>query len=267
MNRTAAPPGDHELLVAAVREAGALALRYFVGSVKSWEKAPGDPVSEADLAVDALLREHLMGPRPGYGWLSEESEDDGSRRGDAPVWIVDPIDGTRAFLRKRPEFSVSVALVMGGRPVAAAVFNPATDELFEAEVDRGARLNGDPTRVSAQENVAGATLIANRRVFLWSPGAAAAEFQFVNSMAYRMALVAAGRADATLSMSAKSDWDVAAADLIVREAGGLVTTANGAALAFDNDHVTHASILAAGPALHTEIIAGLAEARTEGASS
>lgn len=256
---TAAPHGDHELLAAAVREAGALALRYYEGPVKSWDKQPGDPVSEADLAVNELLRARLGGARPGYGWLSEESDDDGSRRGSAPLWIADPIDGTRAFLRKHPEFSVSVALAVDGRPVAGVVFNPATDEFFDGEAGRGARLNGAPIRVSARVGITGATLIANRRAFRWSPDAGAAKFEFVNSMAYRMALVAAGRADATVSLSAKSDWDVAAADLIVREAGGLVSTTAGAPLTYNSDHVTHPSILAAGPQLHAEIIAGLAD--------
>ena len=258
-----APAGDHEILVAAVREAGALALRYYKGTVKSWDKQPGDPVSEADLAVNDLLYTRLVGARPGYGWQSEESADDGSRLAAPAVWIVDPIDGTRAFLRKHSEFSVSVALAVAGRPVAGVVFNPATDEFFEAEAGRGARLNGAPIRVSAQPGVADANLIASRRAFHaphWSDAVESAQFHFISSMAYRMALVAAGRADATLSLSAKSDWDVAAADVIVREAGGCVSTAHGAPLTYDRIGVTHKSVLAAGPALHAEIAAGLAEA-------
>ena len=245
-----------------MREAGALALRYYKGIVESWEKTPGDPVSEADLAVNDLLHARLLGARPGYGWLSEESEDNGSRNEAPAVWIVDPIDGTRAFLRKHAEFSVSVAVAVDGRAVAGVVFNPATDEFFEAEAGRGARLNGAPIRVSDQTGITGANLIASRRAFAapgWSQAVKSAEFHFISSMAYRMALVAAGRADATLSLSAKSDWDVAAADVIVREAGGCVSTAQGAPLTYDRSGVIHRSVLAAGPRLHAEIAAGLAE--------
>ena len=133
--------GSHELLVQSVREAGALALTYFRANPKSWEKRAGDPVSEADIAVNNLLRDRLDGPRPGYAWLSEESEDDPARLDADTVWIVDPIDGTSAFLDGQAEFTVAVALANRGEPVAAAVFNPATDEFWEAV--KGRRLSAE----------------------------------------------------------------------------------------------------------------------------
>ena len=135
---------DHALLLDAVREAGALALKYFRTDVESWDKSPDNPVSEADLAVDKLLRDKLMTARPGYGWLSEETADTPDRRTKSHVWIVDPIDGTRAFLRGTPQFAVSAALVVDEHPVSGAVFNPAQGEMFEAKKGGGARLNGAP---------------------------------------------------------------------------------------------------------------------------
>ncbi len=249
---------DHELLVAAVREAGALAMRYFRGPVRQWEKSPGDPVSEADHAVDDLLRARLCDPRPGYGWLSEESEDDPARLEVERVWIVDPIDGTRAFLKGKPEFTVAAALIAGARPLAAAVFNPATGEFFEAVRDRGARRDGRALRVSERADFSGLRLLASRRTFVdhrWLEELPGADFAAINSIAYRLALVACGRYDAAVSLGAKSDWDVAAADLLVAEAGGRVTTASGAALVYNRASVRHPSVIAAPPALHARLLA------------
>lgn len=211
--------------------------------------------------MDALLKKHLHGARPDYGWLSEESEDDGSRLSAPFVWIVDPIDGTRAFLQGKPEFSVSVALVSDGTPVAGVVFNPVTDEFFEAARGAGARLNGTPIAVTAQGSVKGAKLLSSRRAFEkrdWSDVTESAEFGFVNSMAYRLALVAGGSYDATITLSPKSDWDIAAGDVIITEAGGVMTQADGKEIRYNRASVRHPNILAAGPALHGKLIEGFA---------
>jgi len=252
---------DRTLLLEAVRAAGALALSYFRTDLKQWEKTPGDPVSEADHAVNDLLEQRLRRARSGYGWLSEESADAPERLARNRVWMVDPIDGTRAFLRHRPEFTVAVALVEAGRPVLGAVFNPATDEFFEAEAGRGARLNGAPIRISAQAGLAGARLIAGKRLFEragWPATPEGTSFASINSIAYRMALVAAGRYDACVSLSAKSDWDIAAGELIVAEAGGRTSTALGQALTYNQATPRHPSVIAAGPALHAELMRLLA---------
>lgn len=244
---------DHALLVAAVRAAGSIALGYFGGEVKHWEKGPDDPVSEADHAVNDHLHEALRGPRPDYGWLSEESEDDPARLAAERTWVVDPIDGTRAFLADKPEFTVCAALVAGGRALAGCVFNPATEEMFEASAGGGARLNGAPIRVADKAGLEGLRLLAYRRAFErngWLDHLPGVEFSTVNSMAYRLCLVAAGRYHATVSLSAKSDWDLAAADLIVAEAGGLITAIDGAPLPYNRAQVRHANVLAAAPGLH-----------------
>src|ERR1700687_2946560 len=134
-------PDDQALLMAAVREAGAIAMRHFGTPVNTWEKAGGTPVSDADIAVNQHLQRRLGGARPDYGWLSEETEDDETRLTHRKVWVVDPIDGTRAFLQGVPHFCHAVALVEDGRPVLAALFNPAVDEFYEAIAGQGARLN------------------------------------------------------------------------------------------------------------------------------
>lgn len=247
---------DAGLLFDAVHDAGALALKYFKDGVKSWHKKPNDPVSEADLAVDALLRDKLLGNRPGYGWLSEES---GAQHDDPamPLWVIDPIDGTRAFIAGKPEFTICVALLHQGAPCLAAVFNPATDEFFSAILGEGAKLNGSPIRASGHAALAEARLLASKRTFDrhgWLARMGKADFAYRNSIAYRMALVAAGKFDAAISLSEKSDWDVAAADLLVREAGGRVSDADGRPLVYAGPKHRHPSVVVAGPWLHDELI-------------
>jgi myo-inositol-1(or 4)-monophosphatase len=249
---------DHALLVDAVRAGGAIALDFFGGKYRRWEKEPGDPVSEADHAVNDHLHAALQKARTDYGWLSEESEDDPARLGAERVWVVDPIDGTRAFIKHRPEFTVCAALVSGGRSLAACVFNPATDELFEATAGGGARLNGAPLRMTEPGDPGALHLLASRRSFerhKWIRELPGAEFAAVNSIAYRLCLVAAGGYDATVSLSEKSDWDLAAADLVVAEAGGLVSAIDGGSFVYNRESVRHPTVLAAAPALHARLSA------------
>lgn len=247
---------DHALLVAAVREAGALAMRSFGRDVETWEKSPGHPVCRVDLDVNDLLAERLDAARPAYAWLSEESEDDPARLDAERVWIVDPIDGTRAFLDHRPEFAVSVALVANGAPVAAAVFNPATDELFDARAGGGARLNGEAVRASGASTLAGARIFVSRtemREAGWHRAIGEMTVTAISSMAYKLALVAAGRGDAAATLWPKSEWDIAAGDLLVREAGGRIGDAAGAGFVYNRAQPRVGSIVAAGARLHTPL--------------
>ncbi len=252
---------DHALLVAAVREAGALAMRSFGGDVESTTKPSGEPVCATDLAVNALLADALRPPRPGYGWLSEEDDDDGARLEADRVWIVDPIDGTRAFLAGQPEFTIAAALVERGVPVAAAVCNPATGELFDAIRGGGARLNGGPVRVSGARSLAGARLAVGRtemRRAAWLAELGEATFTAISSIAYKLALVAAGRFDAAVTLRPMSEWDVAAADLLVREAGGRTTGVAGAELRYNRAPPRVGPIVAAAPGLHARLAERLA---------
>jgi len=248
---------DAALLRDAVEEAGAVALEHFRAGVKSWDKAPGDPVSEADVAVNNLLRARLMDARPGYGWLSEENADTADRLQKSLVWIVDPIDGTKAFIARKPEFCVSVALVRDGEPILAAVFNPASEEYFFAEAGRGATMNEAPIRASAHIGVAGARFLGGKMAYEkynWSRTAPGVEFGWRSSIAYRMALVAEGRWDATFGMRGASDWDIAAADLVVREAGGLVTDDAGRRLFYNRVKPRHESMVCAAPGVHAPLL-------------
>jgi myo-inositol-1(or 4)-monophosphatase len=256
---------DLALIEQAARDAGAIARRYFGGDYKRWDKGKGQPVTEADLAIDKFLHATLTEARPAYGWMSEESEDDPSRREAERAFIVDPIDGTTAFLKGRPWFTIAIAIVRDGRPEQGVVYNPITEECFAATRGAGATLNGTAIRVSECETIENCRMLAPKATFehaIWStpPNTPWPRMQVEtrNSIAYRMALVAAGQFDATLALSAKHDWDLAAADIIVEEAGGLVTDHTGAQLHYNGAVPIQRSILCAGPPLHALLLEKLA---------
>lgn len=255
---------DLALLEQTVREAGKIARHYFGGQYRSWSKGKGQPVTEADLAVDRFLRDALTGGRPGYGWLSEETEDDPARRQSRRTFIVDPIDGTVAFLKGRPHFTICAAVVEEGHPDCGVVYNPITEECFSARADGGAHLNGRPVQVSDASRIEGSKMLAARATFdhpAWSAPPNSPWPQMVietrSSIAYRMALVAGGAFDAMLALSAKHDWDLAAGDIIVREAGGRVTNHRGERLRYNGATPIQPSVVAAGPALHRQLMARL----------
>ena len=254
---SAAPQGDLDLLEEAARRGGACAMTWFADPGAIEEKSPGNPVTRADLEIDALLHDMLRAARPGYGWLSEERRDDGSRLGSGRTFVVDPIDGTRAFIRGQPHFTICLAVVEAGRPVSAVVFNPARDELFSAHAGAGAYCNGVRLQASHRGTLEGARMLVPDgllRSRLWAdqwPDVHAAQR---NSIAYRMALVASGRWDAALDMKPKSDWDLAAADLIATEAGAIVTGPDGAVFRYDESASRKPGVICAGPALHALIL-------------
>lgn len=252
---------DHDLLREAVEAAGATALGYFRKDTPVARKPDGSEVTDADLAVDARLHDALCTARPGYGWLSEESADDRARLDAERVWIVDPIDGTRAFIQDRDQWVIAAALVEMGAPVAAAIYNPVRAELFTACRGHGAALNGAPVHVTARNDLHGARILTPRGVARragWlEPGDPEVETTFVYSIAYRMALVAAGRADGLISTGEKSEWDVAAGTLIVQEAGGSATSVKGAPYEFNKRSPVCDGTVAASPALHGMLLAAL----------
>ena len=238
-------------LASAVREAGALALHMFRGRPASWIKGASSPVSEADLAVDALLRERLLAIRDA-DWLSEETEDDPARLQRAEVWVVDPIDGTRAYLAGLAEWVIAAALVRFGRPLVAALYAPVSDELFLSVAGGGATLNGAPIRASTGDQLAGATFSGAKRRL---DSLAAVEPRIVTapripSLALRLARVATGALDGTFAAPNSHDWDLAAADLLVHEAGGLVTSLTGESLIYNRPDPVHGALVAAGRARH-----------------
>lgn len=241
----------------AVAEAGKIALKYFHGDLKSWEKKPGDPVSEADLEIDTYLKERLLAAHPDYGWLSEETADNDARLSKSRVWVVDPIDGTRSFIAGKPEFTVSAALVEDGTPVVAALLNPVTKEFFTATIGQGAFVNDEQMVCSDKDDLEHSKLLASKKAFEWHnwmDDAPSASFDHLNSIAYRIAVVADKVYDASLSLSAKSDWDIAAADLILSEAGGISTTTKGEKLIYNKSDPVHESVISSGLALHPALM-------------
>ena len=248
---------DLALLADAAREAGELMTRMRPG-VRVRGKADGSPVTEADLAVDRLLRERLLAARPDYGWLSEETADDPARLGRRRVFVVDPIDGTAAFIRAKPWFCTSLAVVEDGRPVAAAVFAPELDELHLAEAGGGARLNGAPVRVAAPPAELGAARVVGDPDVLRPPAWPPFTVERRNAIAWRLAAVGAGRFDAAIAPSPKWEWDVAAGALIAAEAGAAVTDAAGAPLRFNTPEARLPGLVACAPALLPLILARLA---------
>jgi myo-inositol-1(or 4)-monophosphatase len=239
-----------ERLVAALRDAGSVALKFFRGNLRIWTKGKDSPVSEADIAVDELLRERLA--QPGIGWLSEESVDDRARLSSRRVFIVDPIDGTRAYIAGKPDWSICAALVEDGRPVAAAIFVPVTDEMFVAANGRGTTCNGKPVAVNDSDNLNGAHVAGPKsyleRLAEMRPGLIAVPK--IHSLALRLTRVAQGQIDAAMASVNGRDWDLAAADLLVHEAGGAMTNIAGETLVYNLHDPVHGALLAAGPARH-----------------
>jgi myo-inositol-1(or 4)-monophosphatase len=264
-NRQRDPAREGKCLAEAVREAGLLALATFRTPVKSWLKGNSSPVSEADIAVDKLLRERLLAPDPAVGWLSEESEDDPARVTARRFFIVDPIDGTRAYLGGLPDWSISAALIEDGRPIAAAVFAPAHEEMFTAVAGQGAWRNGVKVTVSAGAELEGAR-VAGPRGFLdrlGPTGAGIVAVPKVHSLALRLAWVAAGRLDAAFASGNSHDRDLAAADLLVHEAGGALTTFTSRLLTYNRSEPVHGALIAAGPGRHAALIDLLQDRRIE----
>jgi myo-inositol-1(or 4)-monophosphatase len=243
-------------LAASVREAGLLALSMFGTSLKNWTKGGSSPVCEADIAVDALLRERLGGAEQGIGWLSEESTDDPARLASSLIWIVDPIDGTRGYIAGLPDWAVSAALVENGRPIAACLFAPVTDEFFMAVAGKGATRNGEPMTTTRGANLEEID-IAGPKNFLERLAAIAPPFSIVpriHSLALRLARVAHGSIDAAIAGGSSHDWDLAAADLLVHEAGGALTRFGGESLTYNCAVPRHGMLVAAGRDRHAALI-------------
>lgn len=244
----------------AALEAGREVLNRFTpGEIEAEYKAGHDPVTEADRAVDEVLRKNLL--RDGEGWLSEESVDDFSRLDKQRVWVVDPLDGTREFVQGIPEFCVSIAMVENGIPVAGGICNPATNELILGSRESGVTYNGQPSQPSQRRDLHGALVLASRSEVKrgeWKQFEAA-EFNIhpMGSVAYKLGLVAAGRADMTFTLVPKNEWDVAAGAALVESAGGFVLTLDNSSLRCNQKDPLLAGLLAGGPFLRDPLLAML----------
>jgi myo-inositol-1(or 4)-monophosphatase len=241
----------------ALQAASEVFSRFTPGAIEYEYKIGHDPITEADRTVDDLLRSSLL--RPGEGWLSEESIDDSTRLDKSRVWVVDPLDGTREFVAGIPEFCVSVALIENGHPVAGGICNPATRETFLGSRETGVMYNGKPAQTSQRTSLQGAVVLASRSEVKrgeWD--------EFVNgpftvrptgSVAYKLALVSAGLADATFTLTPKHEWDVAAGAALVISAGGFVQTLENTSLQCNRKKPLLSGLIASGPLLRDELMA------------
>ena len=248
-----------ERIESALRAARTVFQRFTLGAIEAEYKAGHDPVTEADRALDVALRKELL--RDGEGWLSEESVDDLSRLEKKRVWVVDPLDGTREFVAGIPEFCTSIALVEDGRPVAGGIYNPATEETFLGAIGWGVTYNGIPTQASQRKSLNGAVILASRSELKrgeWKQFEDA-DFQIrpMGSIAYKLALVAAGRADATFTFVPKHEWDIAAGVALVGSSGGSVGSLDDRRLRFNERHPLVSGLIACAPSLASELVCRL----------
>jgi len=258
---------DEELMIAerAAREAGWAIRKLFKGKYDVHEKSKNNPVTTADIEANHKIRGIIHGRFPDDGWLSEEDIDDARRLKASRVWIIDPIDGPKEFIEGVPEFAVSIGFVVEGRPKVAVVYNPVEDRLYRAAAGRGADLNGERIRVTPRQELPGATLLVSRsepqrkfQVF-----ANLCEVKPVGSIAFRLAKVAGGDGDGTLTFRSIHEWDVCAGVFMVEEAGGKVLDSHGKQLKFNQQDPRHHGIVAANKTLADGIQGLVAQVLTQ----
>jgi myo-inositol-1(or 4)-monophosphatase len=253
----------------AAREAGQAIMSFYGKKYRIDEKKKGDPVTEADLEANSRIRKILLSRFPRDGWLSEEDKDGAERLNASRVWVVDPIDGTKEFIEETPQFSVSIGLVAEGKAVLGVVYNPAQGQLFRAARGAGATLNGLPIHVSQRERMEGALLLVSRSEprLRFQPFADLCRVQPVGSIAYRLALVAGGEGDGTLTFRSVHEWDICAGAHIVEEAGGTVLDGAGRALAFNQREALFRGVVASNGSLARSLQEILAKALSEGSKA
>jgi myo-inositol-1(or 4)-monophosphatase len=244
-------------IAAALDAARVVFERFTPGAIETEYKIGHDPVTEADRAVDTVLREKLL--RDGEGWLSEETADNAARLEKERVWIVDPLDGTREFVQGLPEFCVSIGLAENGKPVAGGIYNPATKETFLGAIDAGVLYNGQPARPSDRKTLDGALILASRSEVKrgeWkSFEGRSFEVRAMGSVAYKLALVSAGLADVTFTLTPKNEWDVVAGAALVLSGGGFVSTLEKTGLVANRRDPLLSGLLASGPYLKDDVVA------------
>jgi len=236
-------------------------MQFWRRTPQAWEKPDGTgPVTEADLAVNAMLADTLRNARPDYGWLSEEDDDSAARLTASRQFIIDPIDGTRAFIAGEETFAHSLAVAEQGRVVAGVVYLPALDRLYTATATGPALKDGEPIRASTRTEIEGATLLTtapNLAPDHWPGGVPAVKRSFRTSLAYRLCLVAEGRHDGMLTLRDAWEWDIAAGALIAMRAGATVTDRHNHPLHFNTPEAKRPGVLAAAPGLHSALMTRL----------
>jgi len=245
---------QRELTVAvhAARSAGEIVRSYY-GRAEAWEKGRDNPVTHADLEANERIRSIIHDAFPDDGWLSEETADSHERLGKPRVWIVDPLDGTKEFIQKIPEFCVCVALAIEGRAALGACYNPASDELFAGVVGEGATYNGKPARVSEVRDLSQTRVLASRsedKRGEWDAFKDRVQVVLTGSVAFKLALISAAKGDATFSLTPKNEWDICAGAALIEAAGGRVTYLDGQPLKFNQPKTKLSGLIASNGVLH-----------------
>lgn len=251
------PERDLSLIADAALAGGAVAMRFWKANPQVWEKPGLGPVTEADLAVNDLLSSTLLNSRPTYGWLSEESTDSAARQECEYVFIIDPIDGTRAFIAGERHFAISIAVARRGRVTAGAIFLPALDRLYTAAVDGPALMNDEPVFCTTKSDLNDATLLMSKTLLEpdhWHHPPPDLKRGFRSSIAYRLCLVAEGSYDGMISPRDAWEWDIAAGSLIAERAGAVVSDRHGKQLHFNSTVAKTAGVFAAPTGVHKQIL-------------
>ena len=254
------PERDLALIADSARAGGTVAMRYWKADPQVWEKPGLGPVTEADLAVNDLLAQRLQAARPGYGWLSEETTDSAARLDCEYIFMIDPIDGTRAFIAGEKHFAVSIGVARNGHITAGAVYMPALGRMYTATENGPALMNGEPIRASSRSSLDGAHLLMSKSYLApehWHRLPPDLKRSFRSSIAYRLCLIAEGAYDGMISTRDAWEWDIAAGSLIAARAGAGVSDRLGAPLRFNAPGAKTAGIFAAAPMVHQGILRDL----------
>ena len=251
-------PRELAVAIDAARSAGAIVRRWYEGNYTVRDKAHDSPVTEADLEANQCIHSAIQAAFPTDGWLSEETRDSEERLGKTRVWVVDPLDGTKEFIHHIPEFCVCIGLVEAGIPVVGVEYNPVREELFAGARGGGVTLNGAPVRVSTQDDLAAARILTSRSETErgeWEEFRSELRLELTGSVAYKLALIAAAKGDATFSLTPKNEWDICAGAALLIEAGGCITDRHGQPLRFNQRDTRLPGIIACNAHLHAPIVA------------
>lgn len=250
------PADDLDLMVGVAREAGKIAMRYFRADNRVWTKSGNSPVSQADIEVNEFLYQRLLHARPDYGWLSEKSEHNEERLGRERVFVVDPIDGTRGFIAGESQWAICVAVVRDGKPESGVIYCPAMERTYSAAVGEGAWLNGARLETMPSAKIGKVTGSKKLNADLAAHfGDSMQVVPFIPSLACRIVMVADGELDGAFARPGAHDWDLAAAELILTEAGGSIFDLHGEPLRYNQAKLGFPALLAAGPGRQTALLA------------